>query len=78
MKKWVEKKINFFGFIRHEEGKTLLTVTGLLLLGKKTVLNERMPTHEVAFQVMEGTQVRVNDFYRTPLLKTFERVLEQF
>jgi ATP-dependent DNA helicase RecG len=37
-----------------------------------------MPTHEVAFQVLHGTQVRVNDFYRTPLLKTFERVMEQF
>jgi ATP-dependent DNA helicase RecG len=27
---------------------------------------------------LEGTRVRVNDFYRTPLLKTFERIMEQF
>jgi ATP-dependent DNA helicase RecG len=27
--------------------------------------------------MLEGTKVRVNDFYRTPLLKTFERVTEQ-
>ena len=28
--------------------------------------------------MLGGTQVRVNDFYRAPLLKTFERVMEQF
>jgi ATP-dependent DNA helicase RecG len=66
------------GFIRREDEKTLLTVAGLLILGKEAVIRERMPSHEVAFQLLEGTQVRVNDFYRTPLLKTFERVQEQF
>jgi ATP-dependent DNA helicase RecG len=66
------------GFIRRQDGESLLTVAGLLILGKESVLRERIPTHEVAFQVLEGTQVRVNDFYRTPLLKTFERIQEQF
>jgi len=28
--------------------------------------------------VLNGTDVRVNDFYRTPLLKTFERIMDQF
>jgi ATP-dependent DNA helicase RecG len=28
--------------------------------------------------VLDGTQVRVNDFYRAPLLRTFERIMEQF
>jgi ATP-dependent DNA helicase RecG len=66
------------GFIRHQDGGSILTVAGLLIVGKETVLRERVPTHEVAFQVLEGTQVRVNDFYRAPLLKTFERIQEQF
>jgi ATP-dependent DNA helicase RecG len=28
--------------------------------------------------VLSGTNVRVNDFYKWPLLRTFERVIEQF
>lgn len=55
-----------------------MTLSGLLLLGRESALRRHIPTHEVAFQVLEGTQVRVNDFSRSPLLKTFERVLEQF
>jgi hypothetical protein len=44
------------------------TVAGLLILGREAALREHLPTHEVAFQVLDGTHVRVNDFYRTPLL----------
>lgn len=60
------------------DGRRVPTVTGLLILGRETALRTHLPTYEVAFQVFEGTQVRVNEFYRTPLLKTFERVMEQF
>jgi hypothetical protein len=49
------------------------TVADLLILGREAALREHPPTHEVAFQVLEGTQARVNDFHRPPLLKTFER-----
>jgi ATP-dependent DNA helicase RecG len=66
------------GFIRRAEGRIVPTVAGLLILGREAALREHLPTHEVAFQVLDGTQVRVNDFSRTPLLKTFERVEEQF
>lgn len=66
------------GFTRREEGRRVATVTGLLILGREPALRQHLPTHEVAFQVLDGTQVRVNDFYRYPLLKTFQRVLEQF
>ncbi|GJD17835.1 conserved hypothetical protein [Rivularia sp. IAM M-261] len=66
------------GFVRSSDGKRVPTVTGLLILGRETALREHIPTHEVAFQVLEGTQVRVNDFYRTPMLKLFERVMQQF
>ncbi|MGH9842798.1 MAG: RNA-binding domain-containing protein [Blastocatellia bacterium] len=66
------------GCVRREGGRLTPTVTGLLILGREVILRELLPTHEVAFQILEGTQVRVNDFYRTPLLKTFERVMEQF
>jgi ATP-dependent DNA helicase RecG len=66
------------GLIRRDEGRIVPTVAGLLILGREAALREHLPTHEVAFQVLDGTQVRANDFYRTPLLKTFERVEEQF
>jgi ATP-dependent DNA helicase RecG len=66
------------GLVRNAEGRRVPTVTGLLIIGREAAIREYLPTHEVAFQVLEGTQVRVNDFYRTPLLKTFERVMEQF
>ncbi len=66
------------GLIRRDQGRAVPTVAGLLMLGRESALREHLPTHEVAFQVLDGTQVRVNDFYRMPLLKTFERVDEQF
>lgn len=66
------------GFIRTEGQRRVPTVAGILILGREAALREHLPTHEVAFQVLDGTQVRVNDFYRVPLLKTFERIMEQF
>lgn len=66
------------GLVQHGDGKATPTVAGLLLLGNEAALRQHLPTHEVAFQVLEGTQVRVNDFMRAPLLKTFERVMQSF
>lgn len=66
------------GLVRREGIEQIPTVAGLLILGRESALRQLLPTHEVAFQVLNGTMVRVNDFYRTPLLKTFERVIEQF
>jgi ATP-dependent DNA helicase RecG len=66
------------GLVHSVAGRRVVTMAGLLLLGRETALRRHIPTHEVAFQVLEGTQVRVNEFSRSPLLKTFERVMEQF
>jgi ATP-dependent DNA helicase RecG len=66
------------GLIRSDQGRFVPTVAGLLILGRESALREHLPTHEVAFQVLNGTQVRANDFYRMPLLRTFERIDEQF
>ncbi|MBI3302606.1 MAG: putative DNA binding domain-containing protein, partial [Deltaproteobacteria bacterium] len=65
------------GFVRRENTHRVPTVTGLLVMGRESALRAHLPTDEVAFQVLAGTQVRINAFYRTPLLKTFERVMEQ-
>ncbi|GAA3975799.1 ATP-binding protein [Allohahella marinimesophila] len=55
-------------------GRLHPTVAGLLLLGKEAQLRQYLPSHEVAFQVLRGTDVLVNEFYRKPLLETFEEI----
>lgn len=50
------------------------TLTGLLLIGKQTALRQLVPAHEIAFQVMDGEDVRMNEFMRLPLLSAIERV----
>jgi ATP-dependent DNA helicase RecG len=65
------------GLVRRDGDRTTPTVAGLLLLGRESALRDHLPTHEIALQMLEGTQVRVNDFYRTPLLHTLERIEEQ-
>jgi ATP-dependent DNA helicase RecG len=73
-----EELAGALGLVRRDEGRLAPTVAGLLILGKEAAIREHLPTHEVAFQVMEGTDVRVNEFRRIPLLKTFEWVEQQF
>lgn len=66
------------GLVNANKGKSHPTVAGLLLLGSETLLRQHLPAYEVAFQVLHGTEVRVNEFYRKPLLETFEQVEIQF
>jgi ATP-dependent DNA helicase RecG len=66
------------GLVSSSADGRLPTVAGLLLLGREAALRRHLPTHEVAFQVLDGTNVQVNDFCRTPLLAAFARVEEQF
>ncbi len=60
------------------EGVVRPTVAGLLLLGREADIRRLFPAHEVAFQVLQGTNVRVNEFFRKPLLQTFEEVEQLF
>lgn len=66
------------GLVHDEAGRRVPTVAGLLLIGRESAIRAHLPTHEVAFQVLEGEAVRVNDFYRLPLVRLFERLEEQF
>ena len=66
------------GFVREVEGVPRPTLAGLLFLGTPALLRDNVPAYEVAFQVLRGTDVRVNEFYRKPLLETFEEVETQF
>lgn len=51
---------------------------GLLLLGREAALQRFFPTHEAAFQVLSGTRVAVNDFFRWPLIKLAEEFERRF
>lgn len=66
------------GLCRDVGGVKYPTVAGLLLLGTEDLLRAHLPAYEVAFQVLRGTEVRVNEFYRKPLIETFEEVELQF
>ena len=48
------------------------TVTGILLIGKEERISELMPTAKSAFQVLEGTNIRMNEESNKPLLELFE------
>ena len=55
-------------------GQRRPTVAGLMLLGTEELLRRHLPAYETAFQVLRGTKVLVNEFFRKPLLETFEAV----
>jgi ATP-dependent DNA helicase RecG len=49
-------------------------LAALLLFGKEDALRRLNPAHEVAFQVLRGLDVEVNDFFRWPLLRVMEEI----
>lgn len=57
---------------RQPDGSRVPTLTGLLLIGRESVLQQRVATHELAFQVLAQQAVRFNEFRRFPLLKALE------
>jgi ATP-dependent DNA helicase RecG len=60
------------GMVVRDEVERVPSLAGLLLIGREASLRELVPTHEVAFQVLDGEAVRVNEFSRAPLLRLFE------
>ena len=57
---------------RQPDGTRVPTLTGLLLIGRESVLQQRVATHELAFQVLAQQAVRFNEFRRFPLLKALD------
>lgn len=60
------------------EGVPTPTVTGILLAGKASAIRRSVPTHGATFQVLDGTDVRVNEDLDQPLLYTIEKLGEMF
>lgn len=53
-------------------------IAGLLLLGREEALRRLIPTHEAAMQVLSGTRVLMNDFFRWPLIRLSEELTSRF
>lgn len=66
------------GFVDRDGDQIYPTVTGLLLIGRESAIKRHIPAHEVAFQILEDTEVKINDFYRAPILKCFQSVMDRF
>ncbi len=66
------------GAVEHTNGTVTVRVLGLLLFGREDALAADLPAHEVAFQVLAGNDVQVNDFFRWPLLRVMEELAARF
>ncbi|WP_019127435.1 RNA-binding domain-containing protein [Enorma massiliensis] len=58
------------------DGRITPTVMGILLAGKPEVISRTIPTSSATFQVLEGTEIRVNQDFDQPLLYTIEKMYE--
>ena len=58
--------------ISKDGDKLIPTMTGLLLLGKSYSLGRLVPTAKATFQVLEGTNVKVNEETSKPILEVLE------
>jgi ATP-dependent DNA helicase RecG len=61
------------GLCREINGINRPTVAGLLFLGTEKLIRQYIPAYEVAFQVIKGTKLKVNEFFHGPLIETFEK-----
>jgi len=66
------------GAVQANHQVSAVRVLGLLLFDREEALRRLLPTHEVAFQVLAGQRVEVNDFFRWPLLRVMEELLARF
>lgn len=66
------------GAVETVDERLVPTFAGLLLLGREDALRRHIPTHEAAFQVLAGSEVRMNDFFRRPLIELADLFEERF
>ena len=62
------------GFVRDFNGQLFPTITGLLMIGRIAAIKKHIPTHASSFQVLSGTDVKVNDDINLPLLSTIDKI----
>lgn len=55
-----------------------LRVGAVLLFGTEAAIRQFVPTHEIAFQELRGTEILRNDFFSAPLVRVAEDVTARF
>ncbi len=74
-----EEMAKALGLVESTDTGLVPTMAGMLLMGRQSALQSHLPTHEVAFQVLdEAADVKVNDFFRTSLLEALDEVQRRF
>lgn len=63
------------GFARERSNNLIPTVAGVLMVGKTDSIKRFVPTLRSSFQVLEGTQVRVNEDFVLPVLASIEKII---
>lgn len=66
------------GFLREQGESIFPTIAGILMVGKIESLKRFVPTMQSAFQVTEGTSVKVNDDFVLPILASIEKINAYF
>ncbi len=54
-----------------------ITLGAILLFGSPTMIHHYVPTHEVRFRVLEGSEVRVNEGGYTPLFRAMQQLVDR-
>ena len=62
------------GFTREQNGVVYPTLSGILMVGKVPSIKRFVPTEKASFQVLEGTNVRVNEDFVLPVLASIEKL----
>jgi ATP-dependent DNA helicase RecG len=62
------------GVVEANGSPRALRLAAVLLFGKDDALRRFVPGNEVAFQVLRGLDVEVNDFFRWPLIRVMEEI----
>lgn len=59
-------------FVVSDHGNYIPTITGMLMIGREDRIQTLMPTARADFQVLEGSEVRINDSFTKPILELAE------
>lgn len=70
-----EELLKALGFSREQNGVLYPTIAGILMVGKVPSIKRFVPTEKSSFQVLEGTNVRVNEDYTLPILASIEKII---
>lgn len=73
-----EELVRALGGIEPQPNGPGIRRVALLLFGREEALRTLLPTHEIAWQALEGRSVLENEIFRLPLLRCFELLTEKF